>query len=147
MLLRKLAWEAFMSHCECREGCGRMLPRQRLDGNHLPGCSSLCYRALAPNFLQLSQSSGRRQHLLRITRRSEANVTTLICGHVNTDAHQCCAQTEVRQKQTHSSGQNGSDTHGNRAKCGKHSQRTKENRASKSWKTTLQIHSCSSELK
>lgn len=84
-----------MSHSKWREGCGRMLPLQRFDGNHLPRSASpflpfLSWRVLsALTFFSCHSAWEGGNHLLWITPCSQANATALICSHVNTRIHQC----------------------------------------------------------
>lgn len=89
MPLCKLAWEAFVSHSEWREGCGRMLPLQRLDVITSPALPPFAIMTLTSNFPQLP--SGRRQPSARNPRmhRSEcANADLKPCKHRHTNVAQ-----------------------------------------------------------
>lgn len=147
MPLCKWAWEAFMSHSEWREGCGRMLPLQRWDvitSPALPALLSWLVLSLLTFFSCHSPLEG-DNHLLGIPRCAKANVPTLIWSRVNTDTHKCYAETEVTGSDNFS-GQNGFDSDGKsggkKDKIWKRSTRDKGT----SWKSILENHATNPQL-
>lgn len=90
-----------MSHSEWREGCGRMLPLQRLDVITSLALPPFATMTLTSNFLQLPQPSGRRQPSARNPRmrRSKcANTDLKPCKHRHTNVAQklkSCAETNT----------------------------------------------------